>query len=191
MQKMVQRCEVAGVGRERRDDRPLRVRIIASIILRVLNVRVQERAASRLRAQQVVLTCNHVSFLDGVIVACASPVPLAIMVTPRHAVEHRFTSRGIRMLERLGFGRAVPADIRSPFGVRAVLRAAQEGHSVLIFPEGRISPDGTQKPALRGAEWLAARVGVPTVEAHIAGAEDSRLFAPVGRRWRPRISLTL
>lgn len=95
------------------------------------------------------------------------------------------------MLEKLGFGIAIPADIRSPFGVRAMLRAAEAGHSLLIFPEGRISPNGMRQPSLGGVDWLARRVGVPIIEAHIEGAEDSRLFAPVGRRWWPRIKLTL
>jgi 1-acyl-sn-glycerol-3-phosphate acyltransferase len=45
----------------------------------------------------------------------------------------------------------------------------QSGQGVVIFPEGRCSPDGEMLPILPGAVLLALRTGVPVIPVGLYG----------------------
>ena len=159
--------------------------------LAALRVRVAYRAASveRLRARPVLVCANHVSLIDGVIVALASPVPLVFGVDTDFSRRSLLARRGMAALAALGFGRVVPIDAGSPFGLRALRKALARGESVMLFPEGRISDTGGPLPEQPGVAWLAARCRAPVLRVRIRGAERSKLFAKAGSAWWPRIEM--
>ena len=89
-----------------------------------------------------VLTCNHVSFVDPVLLMAASPRPIYFIM------DHRiFKSPLLGWLFRLG--KAIPVAPRSedPAAYEAAFEAAskvlREGDLLCIFPEGGITKDGS------------------------------------------------
>lgn len=156
----------------------------------VLRVRVSRGTASAaLLNGPCIVRCNHVSFLDGVIVVLASPVPLAVATTPRFATHNPITRSCLMFLQNAGLGWVVPVDRHSFMAVRNLLAHLRHGRSVLIFPEGRISRDGLPQDHQRGADWLSRKGGARIVDIRISGAERSRFFAPGGDAVWPRIEL--
>lgn len=173
-------------------DRP-RLPLWRSIALRVLRVNVTYTETTRvLMDRPSILVCNHESLLDGVSIALASPTPLAFAVTPKHAVENRFTATGLRFLASRGLGRVVSLSQTNPMALRSLLHELQAGRSVMIFPSGTIMSDAEH----RGHIWLAEKSGCSIVTASISGAARSRFFGRSAKAGKPtelwpRINLTI
>jgi 1-acyl-sn-glycerol-3-phosphate acyltransferase len=132
----------------------------------------------------VVITPNHVSFMDPILVTI--PVRRALHYM---ALEPFFRVRGLGTLMR--WARAFPVqegEADSP-AVRRALRVLKKGEPLVIFPEGGRSPDGRLQPFRPGAFRLALAAGAPVVPVTIVGAFEAW---PVGRRLpRPgRVTIT-
>jgi len=68
--------------------------------------------------------------------------------------------------------------------LRRALQTLKDGHLLIVFPEGGISPDGHLRPFHRGAAMLAARAHVPLIPVALDGTSDA---LPLGRLMpRPR-----
>lgn len=163
-------------------------------VLWALNVRVKTRQETREILQQphpVLVLGNHQSFVDGIIVALASPVPLTFAVEHAFARENPWTRRLLGWMEWRGLGAVVPLDQEHPVSLRTLLRALQRGTPVMVFPEGRISPDGVPLQEKPGAHWLARKTNARVIRIEIEGAHESRWFGKRGRHWRPVIRLLL
>lgn len=146
---------------------------------------------AQLRSQAIVCS-NHVSLLDGVIVALASPVPLAFAVDTAFSrkSKSKVAWSGMRVLAWLGYGSVVPIDSSSPFGIRSLCAALRRGESVMLFPEGCISKTGDAGPDQPGIGWLTAKhPQAAIVRIQILGAEQSQLFAKSGTRLWPSIRI--
>jgi 1-acyl-sn-glycerol-3-phosphate acyltransferase len=119
----------------------------------------------RLPAGPFVIAPNHESLLDPVVLQLVLPRRLVYLMTEDWydvAVLTPFFRfvRAIRVRERVGGNRAALA--------QAAL-ALMNGVSVGIFPEGRLSRDGSLDTFHPGVTLLAMRVGVPIVPAAIQG----------------------
>lgn len=136
-----------------------------------------------------IVCANHVSLLDGVLIALVSPAPLVFGSEPDFSRHSKWARRGMAVLVSLGFGQVVPLDLRSPFGLRSMFKALAAGQNVMLFPEGRISATGQRLADQPGAAWLARRSGARIVWVTISGAEKSRFFSKSGRQLWPRIEI--
>ena len=103
-----------------------------------------------------VLACNHVSFIDAVLLMAASPRPI------RFLMDHRiFKVPVLGWLFRLA--KAIPVAPRSedPAAYEAAFDAAaqvlREGDLLAIFPEGGITRDGTLQPFKGGIVKILER----------------------------------
>jgi 1-acyl-sn-glycerol-3-phosphate acyltransferase len=115
-----------------------------------------------------VLICNHVSFVDPLVILAASPRPI------RFVMDHQiFRTPIISFIFRTG--KAIP--IASAKENEALLNAAYEkvaealaaGELVAIFPEGRITDTGDLYPFKGGIKRIIERTPVPVVPLALKG----------------------
>jgi 1-acyl-sn-glycerol-3-phosphate acyltransferase len=118
------------------------------------------------------LVCNHVSYMDALILAASIPRPVRFVMYYRI-----FQIPVMRWIFRAAG--AIP--IASPREDRAMMERAfdaidaalGDGELVLIFPEGRLTSDGAIAPFKSGVERILARRPVPVVPMALRGMWSS------------------
>ena len=115
-----------------------------------------------------VIVCNHVSFVDALIIAAACPRPI------RFVMDHQ-----IFKLPIINFvfreGRAIPiASAKEDPALlekayEEVAKALEAGDLVGLFPEGRITDTGELYPFRKGITRIVERTPVPVVPMALQG----------------------
>lgn len=127
-----------------------------------------------------VLVCNHVSFVDAIIIMGESPRPL------RFVMHHHIFSIP---LMRTFFRRARAIPIASAKEDAVLLakanalidEALRAGELVCIFPEGRITDNGELYPFRPGVQRIVERTPVPVIPTALRGLWGS-FFSRFGGR---------
>lgn len=117
------------------------------------------------RAGALLVVANHSSLLDPPIVGGMAPRPLSFL-----AKEELFR---IPLFGRFMHGlnaRPLKREGADPRALRTALRLLEEGHALLVFPEGTRGEEGTLRPPKAGAAFLAVLSGVPVVPAYVQGS---------------------
>lgn len=136
-----------------------------------------------------VLVCNHVSFVDAVLLMAASPRPI------RFIMDHRiFKVPVLGWLFRLAKTIPIAPQKDDPVTYEAAFDAAaqvlRDGDLLAIFPEGGITQDGTLQPFKGGIMKILERaradgLGVPVVPmalTNLWGSFFSRIEERNGQR---------
>ncbi len=143
----------------------------------------------------VVLVCNHVSYIDWLILAGAVKRP------PRFVMD-RDISRWPVARWLFTHARCIPicpekvdAEVYNA-AFEAVHEELADGGVVCIFPEGRLTPDGSMMVFKRGIERIIARDPVPVVPMALNGLwgsffsrRDGKAFTRPFRRFWSRVHL--
>ncbi|HAX19338.1 MAG TPA: glycerol acyltransferase [Hydrogenophaga sp.] len=155
-----------------------------------------------------VLACNHVSFVDAVLLMAASPRPI------RFLMDHRiFKVPVLGWLFRLAKAIPVAPQKEDPAAYEAAFAAAaqvlREGDLLGIFPEGGITRDGTLQPFKGGIAKILAQAqadGVPVSvipmaltnlwgsyfsRVELAGGEPTAMVKPFRRGVFSRVGLNV
>jgi 1-acyl-sn-glycerol-3-phosphate acyltransferase len=171
------------------------LRFFISALVRIM-YRLRPSGLSSLPARgPAVIVCNHVSFVDGPIIAALSRRPV------RFVMDHRvFRMPLLRHVFRIG--RAIPiAPAHEDPGLmeRAfddIAAALDAGEVVCIFPEGRLTRDGQLGPFRSGIERILARNPVPVVPMALRGLwgsffsnADGRAMTGRPKRFRARVEV--
>lgn len=142
-------------------------RRLARAWLALSGIRLTLRGADRIPDGSCVLVANHSSYLDGVVMKAALP-PRFSFVIKREAAS--MPVMGF-LLKRIG---SEFVDRHSKGGrhrdAKRVVRRAEQGHSLVFFPEGTFDHVIGLKRFHVGAFVAAARGGMPLLPAVIHGA---------------------
>ncbi|KAA0012263.1 1-acyl-sn-glycerol-3-phosphate acyltransferase [Billgrantia pellis] len=177
-----------------RAPRPFIRRLIFLLVHCCYRLRLRGRHHIPVRGPALVV-CNHVSFMDALVIGGASPRPLRFLMD-----RPIYESPWLNWLFRLVGAIPVESDRRDPGSVRRALqevsRALRGGEVVMLFPEGRLTPDGDVQTFRRGLETILARDPVPVIPAGLAGLwgswtshRDGRALTKRPRRFRARVAL--
>jgi len=129
-----------------------------------------------------VLVCNHVSYVDAVIIMAESPRPI------RFVMDHRiFRARFAGWLFR--HAKAIPiapAHENPEILARAYdacAAALAEGELICIFPEGKLTRDGEMNPFRQGVTQIVERTPVPVIPMALRGLWGSVFSRHADARW--------
>jgi long-chain acyl-CoA synthetase len=165
--------------------RVLQALIVLPVVRALCWPRVLGREQLRGLAGPALFVCNHVTMADGALVLAALPSRfrhrLAVATQGELLRDWRHPPRAARWHQRL-WGPALHAAAALLFGVYPLPRrsgfrrsfafagdAVDRGQSLLVFPEGRRTPDGRIQPFLPGIGLLADGLRVPVVPLRIDG----------------------
>ncbi|MFC0336610.1 hypothetical protein SAMN05421848_0802 [Kushneria avicenniae] len=115
-----------------------------------------------------IVVCNHVSFMDALVMGGASPRPLRFLMD-----KPIYESPWLNWFFRMAGAIPVASERRDPKGMRRALdmvsKALQNGEVVMLFPEGRLTRDGRMNEFRRGIDLILKRDPVPVVPAALSG----------------------
>jgi 1-acyl-sn-glycerol-3-phosphate acyltransferase len=155
-------------------------RFVCFLVARVL-YRLRVRGAQHVPSSgAAVLVCNHVSFVDWLIISASCQRPLRF-VMHRDFLKLPFTRRFFRDMSVIPIC-SVKEDERLLEAAFARISAElRQGELVCLFPEGRLTTSGEIGAFRAGIERVLRDDPVPVIPMHLAG-----LWGSVFSRYRPR-----
>ncbi len=165
--------------------------LIKSLLRRALELlyRVELRGAENMprEGERAVVVVNHVSYLDGLLLAVFLPGK------PVFAVHTKIASAWW-MQPALKLFEAFPVDPTNPMSAKAMVKAVRGNRTLVIFPEGRITVTGALMKIFDGPGMVADKADAPIIPVRIDGAQFtpfSLLRGKLRLRWFPKITLTI
>ncbi|MDP2137516.1 MAG: AMP-binding protein [Candidatus Didemnitutus sp.] len=138
--------------------------------------RVKTRGAENIPPTGALLICNHLSYVDAVVLQIASPRPIRFVA---------FAGLAKSPTLRFWFRAAgqIPVATDKPMkGIRLAVEAIKNGELVCVFPEGAISRTGQLMLLQRGFEQIARQAHASVVPAVIDGLWGS-MFSFAGNKY--------
>ncbi len=115
-----------------------------------------------------VLVCNHVSYVDAIVILAASPRPI------RFVMDHRiFKTPLLGFIFRTGKAIPIAPAHENPWLMEKafvdIAQALHEGELVCIFPEGKLTRTGEMNEFRGGIAKIVARSKVPVIPMALRG----------------------
>jgi 1-acyl-sn-glycerol-3-phosphate acyltransferase len=129
----------------------------------------------------VLIACNHVAFIDPLLVAMAAHPRRSWMMAKEELFRSRALAAWMRGSGTFPVRRATP-DV---WAVRMARDLLSGGECLLMFPEGGVSRSGYMRPGFSGAGYLALQPQVTVVPAaiwktqHLRGPARVRFGPPI------------
>jgi 1-acyl-sn-glycerol-3-phosphate acyltransferase len=162
--------------------------VLAHVVYR-LEIRGRERIP---KAGPAVLVCNHVTFVDWLILSAVTQRPIRF-VMHYEFLKLPLTGRIFRDAKVIPIAGAKENAEVLDAAFDRIAEALRDGELVCIFPEGRLTRDGKLSPFRRGIERIIAATPVPVVPLALDGLWGSWFSrygkGPLRRRfghlWQP------
>jgi 1-acyl-sn-glycerol-3-phosphate acyltransferase len=121
-----------------------------------------------------VLVCNHVSYVDAIVIGAASPRPI------RFVMDHRiFKTPFLGWIFRTAKAIPIASAKEDPWLMEKafvdIAQALHEGDLVCIFPEGKLTSTGEMNEFRGGIAKIVARSQVPVIPMALRGLWGSLL----------------
>jgi len=115
-----------------------------------------------------VLACNHVSFVDPIVIGAVSPRPMRFVMYHKiynlPVIHHFFKQAGAIPIAPM---KEDPELLERAYD--EIAKALENGELVVIFPEGGLTPDGELQELKPGITRILERTPVPVVPMAIGG----------------------
>ena len=146
--------------------------IFCSILDLFFRVKIEGVQNLRKAGSKALIIANHVSLLDGVLIAAYLPRKITF------AIDSGWGSKWyVKMFS--GLVDFYPLNPTNPLAIRSLIEVVNKGKTVMIFPEGRISVTGSLMKVYEGAGVVAEKSGAKLIPLRIDGAQYSR-FSYIG-----------
>ncbi|MDP1607806.1 MAG: (d)CMP kinase [Chlamydiales bacterium] len=137
--------------------------------------RLQVRGLEYFRPGAGIIAANHVSLYDPEVVSISCPEEVHFL-----AKESLFRIPILGRLIRILNAHPVSRGGADAATFRLTLRLLQEGKKVILFPEGKRSPDGSVQPLEKGLAFLVQKGKCPIFPVYVSGTFDAW---PRGRKF--------
>ncbi len=140
--------------------------------------------------EPMLIIANHVSLLDGVLIATLLPGETLFMVSSEHT--NKWYEKWL-----LGQVETIEVDFYNPLAAKKVIKELGNGKHCMMFPEGRITRTGHLMKIYEGTGMIASKADATILPIYIDGAEKSKFSYLDGtmistkRQWFPKITLTV
>jgi acyl-[acyl-carrier-protein]-phospholipid O-acyltransferase / long-chain-fatty-acid--[acyl-carrier-protein] ligase len=137
--------------------------------------------------KRVLIVANHLSFLDGLLLALF--LPGKPLFTINSAIASRWYLKIFRLLAKV-----FPLDPTNPMATKSIIHEIRKNQKCIIFPEGRITATGSLMKIYEGPGMIADKSGAKVLPVRIDGTQYtpfSHLKGKVRIRWFPKITLTI
>ncbi|MGZ8291374.1 MAG: MFS transporter [Telluria sp.] len=126
-----------------------------------------------------VLVCNHVSYVDAIVIGAASPRPI------RFVMDHRiFNTPFLGWIFRTAKAIPIASAKEDPWLMEKayvdIAKALHEGELVCIFPEGKLTSTGEMNEFRGGIAKIVERSKVPVIPMALRGLWGSLLTRDAG-----------
>lgn len=122
-----------------------------------------------LAEQKVIYVANHMSYLDTIVLVAILPTDVLVVgkreLTATPIIKNFIDKLGYLTVDRADF-------IESMADTNYILGKFQEGHSILLFPEGTFSAHPGLRPFKLGAFKIASETGSPIIPVAISGTRQ-------------------
>jgi acyl-[acyl-carrier-protein]-phospholipid O-acyltransferase / long-chain-fatty-acid--[acyl-carrier-protein] ligase len=165
--------------------------VVKSLLKRLfmLLYRVEVRGLAHYENTQgpALVVVNHVSFIDGLLLAAFLPGKPCFAVNT-HIARAWWARPFLTLID------AFLVDPTNPLALKAMVKAVEAGNKLVIFPEGRITVTGALMKVFEGPAMVAQKADADIIPLRIEGAQYtpfSRLKGKVRLRWFPKITLEI
>ena len=149
-------------------------------------------------AGPAVLVCNHVSYVDAIVIGAASPRPI------RFVMDHRiFKTPFLGWIFRTAKAIPIAPSKEDPFLMERafidIAEALHQGDLICIFPEGKLTSTGEMNEFRGGIAKIVERSKVPVIPMALRGLWGSVFTRDPGnlfersfaRGWRSKLALAV
>lgn len=134
-----------------------------------------------------IIIANHQSFLDGIIVGLFIPLDMIFVVNTDIAKNFWFK----QILKLVNY---LPVDPTNPMAMKQIIKLVNEGKTLVIFPEGRITVTGSLMKIYEGTAFIAAKTEALIIPISLKGLTHSymsRVSKLYPQRFFPKITLNI
>lgn len=164
------------------------VRVVLTAILKLLyRVRIAGVENIRNAGPRAVIVVNHVSFLDGLLLATFLPGNPVFAVNT-HIAERWWVKPFLALVD------SFPLDPTNPMAMKALIAEVRKDRHCVIFPEGRITVTGALMKVYEGPGLIADKANAMVIPVRIDGAQFtpfSRLKGKMRLRWFPKVRISV
>lgn len=162
------------------------LRFLSWLLVRTVYRMVEEGRSNIPEHGAALLVCNHVSFVDALVIsaACERPIRFVMESAIFEAPVINVLARGMKAVP-IAARRENPQVYERAFAI--VADELQHGQLVCIFPEGRLTRDGGVAEFRPGVMRILAETPVPVVPMALSGLWGSVFSRHPGRWWAPLV----
>ncbi len=133
-----------------------------------------------------IIIANHLSYLDALIIGTAISEKVSFAINSR--IAQQWWMRPFLLVTD-----TITLDSSNPMSIRSVVNRVNQGHKVVIFPEGRLTMTGSVMKVYEGPALIADKTAAQLLPVVISGALHtpfSKLRGKVRIRLFPKITLS-